>query len=289
METASNKENKSSDLKTSPIIITTILSAIFGLLGTGIGAMIQGFNQTSLEQQKFESNLILKALEPKIQGERAKYLIFLVKAGLVKNLNQDSIKELAEDPLNLPRSNPLLSPLIISNKQDYDTLDKLLKNKNWKSANVHTMNMLIKIANLSRPDRDSTQDWVDPEDIELLSCSNLRTIDNLWAGASSKYFGFTAQSEIWQKVGGTIKNQPDNPEIRKKFSNEIGWIGADSGQFDFNKLYSKTATGTDFKNLPKGYLPSSLGKYVGSQIWVGNLNEFATLTSKLKQCKISQD
>jgi GUN4-like len=284
MKADSNKENKGGDLKASPIIITTIA----GLLGTGTGAIIQGFNQTILEQQKFEANLILKALEPKSQEERANYLIFLVKAGLVKNLNQDSIKDLVKTPSNLPRSNPSDSSPISGTLSIYsfNSLEKLLANKSWEDSNTYTMKILIEMANSSRQNRDFNQDWLEPEDIQLLPCAGLRTIDNLWSIASNKRFGFTAQSEIWKKVGGTIKTHPDNPETRKKFSKLVGWIGADLGQFDLNKLNSKIST--DFKSLPQGYLPSSLGKYVGSQIWVGNLNEFATLTSKLKQCKISQ-
>jgi GUN4-like len=290
MEPIPSKENKGIDLKASSIIIA-VISAIAGLLGSGIAAVIQGFNQASLEQQKFESNLILKALEPKSQNERAKYLRFLVNTGLVKNLNQDGIKEVANNESSIPRSIPQ-TPFQSSDSgtaKSYNTLENFLTNKDWKNANISTMEILIDRANSSRPNRDSNQDWLEPADIESLSCSDLRTVDNLWSRASNKRLGFTAQSEIWQSVGGTIKTKPDKPEIRKNFSNQVGWISADSGQFDFNKLYSKTSTGTDFKNLPKGYLPSSLGKYVGSQIWVGSLNEFATLTSKLKQCNISQD
>lgn len=286
MEPILSKENKGIDLKASSIIIA-VISAIAGLLGSGIAAVIQGLNQASLEQQKFESSLILKALEPKSQDERAKYLIFLVDTGLVKNLNQNGIIKVAKNAESIPQVSIQLSEK--GTAKSYNFLEKFLINKDWKSANISTMEILIDRANSSRSNRDSNQDWLEPEDIESLSCSDLRTIDNLWSRASNKRLGFTAQSEIWQKVGGTIKTKPDKPEIRKNFSNQVGWISADSGQFDFNKLYSKTATGTDFKNLPKGYLPSSLGKYVGSQIWVGSLNEFATLTSKLKQCSISQD
>ena len=208
---------------------------------------------------------------------------------MVKNLNQDSIKDLVKTPSNLPRSNPSDSspmPGTISTNS-FSSLEKFLANKDWESSNTYTMKILIEMADSSRPNRDFNQDWLEPEDIESLSCSGLRTIDNLWSTASNKRFGFTAQSEIWKKVRGATKTQPDNPEIRKKFSSLIGWIGADRGQFDLNKLNSKIVA--DFKSLPQGYLPSSLGKYVGSQIWVGNLNEFATLTSKLKKCKISQN
>ena len=71
---------------TSPLIVTA-LSAIFGLLGTGIGAVLQGYWNTQLERQKFESVLIQKALEQKDREEVAKNLLFLVKIGLIQSLN----------------------------------------------------------------------------------------------------------------------------------------------------------------------------------------------------------
>ncbi|MFZ5448285.1 MAG: M15 family metallopeptidase [Thermodesulfobacteriota bacterium] len=94
-------ENKSkADNKfvwSSPLIL-----AIVGLIGTGIGASVQGFWTTKLERQKFESSLILKALETSDQQKAAKSLKFLVDAGLIPSLNAKRIENLAKDPEKLP-------------------------------------------------------------------------------------------------------------------------------------------------------------------------------------------
>jgi lysozyme len=87
---------------TSPLIVGA-LSAIFGLLGTGIGAALQGYWNTQLERQKFESVLIQKALEQKDREEVAKSLLFLVKAGLIQSLNAEKIEKLVkEEPDQIP-------------------------------------------------------------------------------------------------------------------------------------------------------------------------------------------
>jgi hypothetical protein len=82
---------------TSPLIL-----AVVALLGTGIGAAVQGFWNTDLERKKFESSLILKSLETTDKKQAANNLLFLVNAGLVASLDNNKIKELANDPKNLP-------------------------------------------------------------------------------------------------------------------------------------------------------------------------------------------
>ncbi len=85
----------------SPLIIA-VLSAIFGLLGTGVGAALQGYWNTELERQKFESSLIQNALETDDKDEAAKNLLFLVKAGIIQHLDGAKIEGLANNPSQLP-------------------------------------------------------------------------------------------------------------------------------------------------------------------------------------------
>jgi hypothetical protein len=93
-------------LHSSPIIIA-VFSTFFGLIGTGIGAALQGYNATALERHKFEATLIQKALEPENEQERAKKLLFLVNAGLLKQLNESKIREIAQDPSQIPKFSPI--------------------------------------------------------------------------------------------------------------------------------------------------------------------------------------
>jgi hypothetical protein len=86
---------------TSPVVIG-VTSALFTVLGTGIGVLLQGHSNTQLERQKFESALILKALETTKKEDTANNLKFLLDAGLIQSLDKGKIYELAKTPANLP-------------------------------------------------------------------------------------------------------------------------------------------------------------------------------------------
>jgi WD40 repeat protein len=89
-------------------ILGTVLIALSGLLGTVLGVVFQGYNNTELERQKFESQLIQKALETKDKTEAAKNLLFLVDSGVIQQLDGHKIKEMANSPEQLPVYSELL-------------------------------------------------------------------------------------------------------------------------------------------------------------------------------------
>ena len=95
---------------TSPLLIA-VFSALFGILGTAVGSILQGYWNFELERQKFEFSLIQKSLETEDdrlignhgdRQEAAKRLIFLVDSGIIESLDSDSIKKSAENPEQLP-------------------------------------------------------------------------------------------------------------------------------------------------------------------------------------------
>jgi hypothetical protein len=85
----------------SPLLLAAG-TTIFGLLGTGVGAALQGFSNTALERQKFEAGLIQKALETTDKNEAAKNLQFLVGVGLISQFDTQKIAMMARDPQTLP-------------------------------------------------------------------------------------------------------------------------------------------------------------------------------------------
>lgn len=91
----------------SPLLIG-LFSAVFGILGTGIGAALQGYSNLQLERQKFESSLIQKALEIKDRKEAAKTLLFLVNSGVIQSLDKAKIRKIAENSEQLPALTQLL-------------------------------------------------------------------------------------------------------------------------------------------------------------------------------------
>lgn len=75
-----------------------IAGALGGIL---IGAASQGYFNSQLERQKFESALILKAIETSDSKEAATNLLFLVEAGFINDEN-GRIAALIKDPKTAP-------------------------------------------------------------------------------------------------------------------------------------------------------------------------------------------
>ncbi|MDJ0660325.1 MAG: M15 family metallopeptidase [Crocosphaera sp.] len=89
---------------TSPILLG-VITAISGLIGTGIGVILQGYSNLNLERKKFEFSQIQKALETTDTKEAAKRLLFLVDIGVIQSLDSQRIREIAKkEPQNIPTS-----------------------------------------------------------------------------------------------------------------------------------------------------------------------------------------
>lgn len=103
-----------------------LLLGLVGLLGTGIGAGLQGFWNARLEKQKFEASLIEKALAAADRNEAARSLKFLVDAGLINGLNTENIRTLAETPQQLPAFfGPAIRDALISARDAKTVLQRL--------------------------------------------------------------------------------------------------------------------------------------------------------------------
>jgi Putative peptidoglycan binding domain len=84
------------------LLSTPLLLAIVGLLGTGLGAVLTGHENTKLERARFEFSLIKTALETPDKNEAGRYLKFLADAGLLTEFNSAKISSLADHPTDLP-------------------------------------------------------------------------------------------------------------------------------------------------------------------------------------------
>ncbi len=73
---------------------SVLITGVFSLASAFGGAIFTGFFTNQLEQQKHESELVLKALEQCNAKDRLEFLKFLVKTNLLKD---DSIKKGIED------------------------------------------------------------------------------------------------------------------------------------------------------------------------------------------------
>ena len=82
------------------LFASPVLLSIVGIVGTGVGALSQGYWNTVLEQRKFEYTLIEKALDTPDRAEAQKGLRFLAETGLVQSLNPAKISSI--QPSDIP-------------------------------------------------------------------------------------------------------------------------------------------------------------------------------------------
>ena len=84
----------------SPLTLA-IITGIIGLIGAGVANVLQTRSSQQLERQKFESSLMLKAIETGKPEAAAKNLLFLVKVGLINDAS-GKIASLESKPEDAP-------------------------------------------------------------------------------------------------------------------------------------------------------------------------------------------
>lgn len=110
----------------SETIRTTLIGGIFALLGAVAGAAITGWSQVELARQKFNSDLVMKALESNSDKERLESLKLIVETKLLKDDEvQFAVMEYAKkketDPSTIPRvaASAKFEEPVISNPRIY--------------------------------------------------------------------------------------------------------------------------------------------------------------------------
>src|SRR5260221_2075891 len=88
-----------------------LVGGIFGLLGAIGGAAITGWLEVEVAKQKFNSDLVLKALESNSPDERLESLRLLVETRLLKDAD---IYKAVEDYANKKANDPSKIPQVIS-------------------------------------------------------------------------------------------------------------------------------------------------------------------------------
>ncbi|HJP64147.1 MAG TPA: hypothetical protein VJ844_11935 [Mucilaginibacter sp.] len=104
-----------------------ILSGFFALLGTIVGGLVQGYWNVKLAEQKYQSDLVLKALESSSPEERLQTLKMLVHTNLIKESGiRDSVSsyiiQKQKDPNSIPQvksASQTLDAPIINNARVY--------------------------------------------------------------------------------------------------------------------------------------------------------------------------
>lgn len=126
---------------------------------------------------------------------------------------------------------------------DYKKLNDLLSNRKFQQADKQTTRLMAKISR-----REWVGIWsglVSPRSLKDFPCKDLNKINQLWISNSNNRFGFTIQSQVWNRFFVSSKDFYSNFD---EFSRNVGWL--ENGQI---KAYSALQFSM---NAPVGSLPS---------------------------------
>lgn len=107
---------------------------------------------------------------------------------------------------------------------DYGRLEKLLASGDWQEAHQETRDLMIQAGGVEEVG------YLEDKSIANFPCSDLNTIDQLWLTYSDGKFGFNAQRQIWENMGGNTSSS--NP-LLAKFAVQVGWKKEDAGTNEF--------------------------------------------------------
>lgn len=128
-------------------------------------------------------------------------------------------------------------------------LEKLLEQKKWKEADQKTNQVLVKITN-----RESVG-YLDEDSIKKISCSYLRTIDQLWKKYSGGLFGFSVQKRIFLETDNQLQDEAlarYDPNAYIHFTDLVRWIESGKDGKEKWKNYDKMTFSLE---APEGHLP----------------------------------
>ncbi|MGC9526031.1 MAG: GUN4 domain-containing protein [Limnospira sp.] len=134
--------------------------------------------------------------------------------------------------------------------ESIQALEKMLKNQNWKEADIKTHQILLEAGDRSQ------KGYLDIESIRNFPCADLKVIDRLWRDASGEKFGFKTQQVIYSQTGNELAPQ----NLRKydldsyvHFIDLVRWIetGSEDGQESW-RPYDKLTFSLE---APEGHLP----------------------------------
>jgi hypothetical protein len=107
---------------------------------------------------------------------------------------------------------PMTEPVVTSKQDlDYERLQELMKAGEWADANLLTSRILLTIG------KGTDQGYVTADQISKMSCTELKTVDDLWKYYTGGRSGLSTQANVWRRIKG-----PD-AEAMKKFEATVGW------------------------------------------------------------------
>lgn len=127
---------------------------------------------------------------------------------------------------------------------DYTGLRNLLEAQRWKEADLETTRAMFQAAG------NQNGTFLTREEVNEISCEDLRIINQLWLDSSNGRFGFSVQKEIYERLGGCCINYASylDEQFWENFGDSIGWRKGGNWLDGSNLTYKKDAL--------QGHLPS---------------------------------
>lgn len=126
---------------------------------------------------------------------------------------------------------------------NYQNLILALRNKNWKLADQETYEILLELGGK----KSQSKGWINHNTIDKLSCTDLKTIDDLWRAASDGKLGFSSQQIIYEEQGFNWQ----------KFYEQVQWGYIADGQ-----LKELIEQEIDWKNRKRKYKADKIPNFV---------------------------
>lgn len=167
-------------------------------------------------------------------------LAVAVSVGLIRTLTASPTKD-ALDRVSLSSTRSI----------NYSKLREYLREKKWKESDLETYELVLKNAGK----KSQLRGYIKFNEINKLSCTDLKTIDKLWRVASDGKLGFSAQQLIYEK----------QRQSWQKLYNQIGWGKLTDGNlvktveqelnWETRRMVYKVQMEPNFKNPSPGHLP----------------------------------
>jgi hypothetical protein len=195
---------------------------------------------------------------------------------IVTALSNQYIREilgLEKKSSSVPSSPTISQPPSLDD--DYTELSRLLKEKNWKQADLKTREIIWNISGVEKAENENVP-TLKTGDIQKFPCEDLKKIDQLWVKYGNGRFGFSVQSPIVLRIVGNGKEitKPFNKVNQEAFGNRVGWHDENKKRWlEEEEIFTTNLT-------TPGHFPTWL--------WaINNLsNSTDSIPQKLQACKL---
>lgn len=179
-ENAQVSEEESAPKRFSFLLNSSVLVAVASsLLGTALGAFITGWYGLTLERQRYEYSLIQKAVETQDYHQAATRLKFLVDTGIIRSLNANAIRDLAEkDASSIPVYPPLIAKSSTPKTNPFPDYTVFVCDTQWKESSAIEMakEIINSLSSMKRVGEVKFEQWNDYSVVPLDKLQNKFTI-----------------------------------------------------------------------------------------------------------------